>query len=68
MSNEFLPAFGMSGEPLKREHSFSLRALVSGFTQARSLKWLNKIVVREDESDNFYQKRLQAVLAQIKGD
>ena len=56
MSKEVLLAFGMNGEPLKREHGFPLRVVVPGFIGARSVKWLTKIVVREDESDNFYQK------------
>jgi len=50
-------AFEMNGQELPRDHGYPLRALVPGITGARSVKWLNKIILSEKESDSFWQQK-----------
>ncbi|GAB1317761.1 Nitrate reductase [NADPH] [Madurella fahalii] len=54
---DVLLAFGMNGEPLPRDHGFPLRAVVPGHVAARSVKWLSKIVVSDEESTSQWQRR-----------
>ena len=35
----------MNGQPLSRDHGYPLRVLVPGHVAARSVKWLNKIIL-----------------------
>jgi sulfite oxidase len=57
LSPEVLLADTMNGEPLRAEHGFPLRALVPGYIGARSVKWLGRISLQEEESDNYFQQR-----------
>jgi len=50
-------AYEMGGEPLSQDHGYPLRALVPGHTAARSVKWLEKIVLAEDECQSAWQQR-----------
>lgn len=50
-------AYAMNGEPLGRDHGFPLGALVPGTVAARSVKWLNKIILSEEESTSQWQRR-----------
>ena len=54
---DVLLAYGMNGEPLPPDHGAPLRALVPGTVAARSVKWLKKVVVSEDESTSQWQRR-----------
>ncbi|ERT00499.1 hypothetical protein HMPREF1624_03872 [Sporothrix schenckii ATCC 58251] len=54
---EVLLAYAMNGEPLPRDHGYPLRAIVPGFVAARSVKWLSKIVVSDEESPSQWQRR-----------
>ncbi|KAK3071275.1 hypothetical protein LTR53_008929 [Teratosphaeriaceae sp. CCFEE 6253] len=54
---DVLLAYSMNGQPLPRDHGFPLRALVPGHVAARSVKWLNKIVVSDEESTSQWQRR-----------
>jgi len=54
---DVLLAFGMNGQPLPRDHGFPLRAVVPGTVAARSVKWLSKIVVADEESTSQWQRR-----------
>jgi sulfite oxidase len=54
---DVLLAFGMNGEPLPRDHGFPLRSVVPGTVAARSVKWLSKIVVSDEESPSQWQRR-----------
>ena len=47
----------MNGEPLPRDHGYPLRALVPGHVAARSVKWLNRIVLSEEESQSQWQRK-----------
>lgn len=50
-------AFKMNGEDLPRDHGFPLRVIVPGNVAARSVKWLRKIVISEEESTSQWQRR-----------
>ncbi|KAK4694253.1 sulfite oxidase, partial [Lecanoromycetidae sp. Uapishka_2] len=47
----------MNGEPLPPDHGFPLRALVPGHVAARSVKWLRRITLSEEESQSQWQQR-----------
>ncbi|KAI9328078.1 Oxidoreductase, molybdopterin-binding domain-containing protein [Obelidium mucronatum] len=49
--------FAMNGETLPKDHGWPLRALVPGHVAARSVKWVTKIALSEDESDAHWQQR-----------
>ncbi len=57
LGSEVLLAYEMNGEPLTPTHGFPLRALVPGFFGARSVKWLSRVEVRLEPSDNYFQTR-----------
>ncbi|TLS30119.1 hypothetical protein PpBr36_02820 [Pyricularia pennisetigena] len=54
---DVLLAFDMNGKPLPRDHGYPLRTIVPGHVAARSVKWLNKIVVSDEESPSQWQRR-----------
>ncbi|KAJ3018671.1 UNVERIFIED_CONTAM: hypothetical protein HDU68_011043 [Siphonaria sp. JEL0065] len=49
--------FAMNGETLPKDHGWPLRALVPGYVAARSVKWVTKITLAEDESEAHWQQR-----------
>lgn len=56
-SGDVLLAFKMNGKTLPREHGFPLRVIVPGNVAARSVKWLRKVVVSDEESATQWQRR-----------
>ncbi|KAL2890507.1 oxidoreductase molybdopterin binding domain-containing protein [Ceratocystis lukuohia] len=54
---DVLLAYEMNGEPIPRDHGYPLRALVPGHVAARSVKWLNKIVLSDEESFSQWQRK-----------
>lgn len=54
---DVLLAFKMNGQDLPRDHGFPLRVIVPGNVAARSVKWLHKIVVSDEESLSQWQRR-----------
>ncbi len=54
---EVLLAYEMNGEPLPPVHGAPLRALVPGYIGARSVKWLSRIEVLREPSENYFQTR-----------
>ena len=53
---DVLIAFQMNGLDIPADHGFPLRAVVPGVVGARSVKWLNKIVVSGIESPSHWQQ------------
>ena len=56
MSPEVLLATEMNGEPLPPVHGFPLRVVVPGWIGARSVKWLHKVKLQPEPSDNYFQR------------
>ncbi|KAL2914519.1 hypothetical protein HK105_205868 [Polyrhizophydium stewartii] len=54
---DVLIAYEMNGEPIPRDHGFPLRAVVPGHVAARSVKWLSRIALSDDESPSHWQQR-----------
>ncbi|KAL9132831.1 MAG: hypothetical protein Q9175_005994 [Cornicularia normoerica] len=54
---DVLLAYEMNGEPLPPDHGYPIRVLVPGTVAARSVKWVNRIVISEDESPSQWQQR-----------
>lgn len=52
---EVLLAWAMNGVPLPAVHGGPVRVVVPGYIGARSVKWVNRISVRHEPSDNYYQ-------------
>ena len=54
---DVLLAWGMNGQPLPRDHGFPLRSIVPGNVAARSVKWLNRITLSDEESPSQWQRK-----------
>lgn len=54
---DVLLAYEMNGEPLPRDYGYPLRAVIPGHVAARSVKWLEKVIVSDKESDSHWQQR-----------
>ncbi len=54
---DVLLAFKMNDKPLPRDHGFPVRVVVPGHVAARAVKWVNKIVVSDEESTTTWQRR-----------
>lgn len=54
---DVLLAYEMNGQPLPHDHGFPVRVLVPGAVAARSVKWVNRVVVSEEESPSQWQQR-----------
>jgi sulfite oxidase len=54
---DVLLAFKMNGEDLPPDHGYPLRVVVPGNVAARSVKWLRKIVISDEESLSQWQRR-----------
>ncbi len=52
----------MNDEDIPRDHGFPLRAVVPGVVGARSIKWLNRIIISSQESPSHWQKNDYKVL------
>lgn len=48
--------FKMNGEALPADHGAPLRCLVPGVAGARSVKWVNKLIVASEESQSHWQQ------------
>eukprot|EP00434_Breviolum_minutum_P011213 symbB.v1.2.009895.t1/scaffold639.1/size181572/16 len=53
---DIILTFKMNGEPLPADHGAPLRCLVPGVAGARSVKWLNKLIVASEESQSHWQQ------------
>jgi sulfite oxidase len=52
---EVLLAWAMNGEPLPPVHGAPLRVVVPGYIGARSVKWLERVEVRDRPWDGYFQ-------------
>jgi len=52
---DVLLAFIMNGDRILRDHGAPLRAVVPGYVGARSVKWLDRIVVMRDPVEGMHQ-------------
>jgi sulfite oxidase len=55
--SDVLLAYEMNGEALNRTHGGPLRAVVPGVTAARSVKWVGRVSVSDEESESQWQRR-----------
>ena len=55
-------AHGMNGEPLEPDHGRPLRVVVPGQIGGRSVKWLRRLIVTAEPSDNWYHYNDNKVL------
>ena len=54
---DVLLAYEMNGEPLPRDHGFPIRAIVPGVVGARNVKWVQRVVVSDEESQSHWQQK-----------
>lgn len=54
---DVLLAYGMNGQQLPRDHGYPLRVIVPGHVAARSVKWLKRISLADEESTSQWQRR-----------
>jgi len=50
-------AYEMNGEPLPNPHGYPMRALPLGWYGANSVKWLNKIIVKEHPYEGYFMDK-----------
>ncbi|KAL7007696.1 hypothetical protein EMMF5_002772 [Cystobasidiomycetes sp. EMM_F5] len=56
-SGDVLLAFEMNGKPIPPDHGAPLRVLAPGNVAARSVKWVSRISIAEEESTSQWQRR-----------
>ncbi|KAJ4785811.1 Sulfite oxidase [Rhynchospora pubera] len=54
---DVLLAYEMNGEILNRDHGYPLRVVVPGVIGARSVKWLDRITIIEQECQGFFMQK-----------
>jgi sulfite oxidase len=57
LAGEVLLADTLNGRPLPPVHGAPLRVVVPGYIGARSVKWLSRITLQEEPSDNYFQAK-----------
>ena len=57
LSPDVLLATELNGAPLPPAHGFPVRALVPGWIGARSVKWLGRVSLTAQPSDNYFQSK-----------
>lgn len=60
---EVLLAWGMNGAPLPAGHGGPLRVVVPGYIGARSVKWVERIELRAEPWDGYFQATAYRLLA-----
>jgi DMSO/TMAO reductase YedYZ molybdopterin-dependent catalytic subunit len=49
--------WGMNGEPLPQEHGVPVRAVIPGLYGMKSVKWLTRMTVTEDDFKGYWEQR-----------
>jgi sulfite oxidase len=61
-ASSILLALEMNDEALPPNHGAPVRVVTPGIAGARSVKWLDKIIVQLEESENYYQQHDYKIL------
>ena len=62
LAGDVLLADRMDDKPLPAQHGFPLRVVVPGFIGARSVKWLSRITLQTEPSDNYFEAHAYKLL------
>jgi sulfite oxidase len=61
-TSRIMLALEMNDEPLPANHGAPVRVVTPGIAGARSVKWLDRIVVQLEECENYYQQHDYKIL------
>ncbi|KAG2322711.1 hypothetical protein Bca52824_015924 [Brassica carinata] len=61
-ARDIILAYMQNGELLTPDHGFPVRIIIPGFIGGRMVKWLKRIIVTPQESDNYYHYKDNRVL------
>lgn len=61
-SRDIILAYMQNGELLAPDHGFPVRVILPGFIGDRMVKWLKRIIVTTQQSDNYYHYKDNRVL------
>ncbi|KAK8692250.1 hypothetical protein V6N13_075721 [Hibiscus sabdariffa] len=61
-ARDIILAYMQNGERLTPDHGFPVRMIVPGFIGGRMVKWLKRIIVTTQETQNYYHYRDNRVL------
>lgn len=65
MGDEVLLASELNGAPLPAAHGFPMRAVVPGWIGARSVKWLGRVTLTAEPSQNYFQSKAYRVQREL---
>lgn len=58
--------WGMNGEPLPNNHGAPVRAMIPGLYGMKSVKWLTKMEIRNEDKQGYWEQRGWTNLAVVK--
>lgn len=61
-SRDIILAYMQNGEKLAPDHGFPVRMIIPGFIGGRMVKWIKRIIVTTEESNNYYHYKDNRVL------
>lgn len=61
-SRDIIIAYMQNGELLTPDHGFPVRMIIPGFIGGRMVKWLKRIIVTTQQSENYYHYKDNRVL------
>ncbi|XP_010544388.1 PREDICTED: nitrate reductase [NADH] 2 [Tarenaya hassleriana] len=61
-SRDIILAYMQNGQLLTPDHGYPVRVIIPGFIGGRMVKWLKRIIVTTQESDNYYHYKDNRVL------